>query len=146
MTSNAYPIDDSSRDSNKWQTLAAVADLVGRLLIAAIFLMAGINKIQGYAGTAQYMVANGLSDLLLPLVILLEVGGAIAIILGFQTRLMALALAGFCVLSGLIFHGNTADQMQFIMLMKNFAIAGGFLVIASQGAGRLSLDRALAKK
>ena len=146
MTTNTYSIGSNHQDSNKWQTLASFADISGRVLIAAVFLMAGINKIGGYEGTAQYMVANGLPDLLLPLVILLEIGGAIAIILGFQTRLVALGLAGFCILSGIIFHGNTDDQMQMIMLMKNFAIAGGFLVIASHGAGRFSIDQAIAKR
>lgn len=145
MTTNTYSIESSHEVSNKWQTLASFTDITGRVLIAAIFLMAGINKIGAYEGTAQYMVANGLPDLLLPLVILLEIGGAIAIILGFQTRLVALGLAGFCILSGIIFHGNIDDQMQMIMMMKNFAIAGGFLVIATHGAGRFSIDQAMAK-
>ena len=60
-------------------------------------------------------------------------------LLGFQTRLVALLLAGFCIISGLIFHSG-ADQMQQIMLMKNFAIAGGLLAFTLFGAGRLSLD------
>jgi putative oxidoreductase len=87
------------------------------------------------------MEAMGVPVALLPLVIALEVGGALALILGWQTRLTALALAGFSVVAAVIFHANLGDQMQMIMFMKNFAIAGGLLVVASQNpAHSLSLD------
>ena len=86
----------------------------------------------------------GVPGALLPLVILLEVGGAIAIIVGWQTRITAFLLAGFTLLAGLIFHSNFADQMQMIMFMKNVAIAGGFLVLVAHGAGALSVDNRLA--
>jgi putative oxidoreductase len=76
---------------------------------------------------------------LLRLVIVLELGGGLALLLGFQTRLVALLLAGFSIVAGLIFHSG-ADQMQQIMLMKNFAMAGGLLAFTVFGAGRLSLD------
>ena len=77
--------------------------------------------------------------MLLPLVIALEVLGAIAIIVGYRTRFVALLLAGFTILAGLLFH-NGADQTQQIMLMKNFAVAGGFLLLVARGAGAWSLD------
>jgi len=115
-------------------------DLAGRVLIALLFLLAGINKIGGYAGTQGYMEAMGVPGMLLPLVILLEVGGAIAIILGWRTRLVAFLLAGFTLLSALIFHRALGDQMQFILFMKNLAIAGGFLFLVARGAGEWSLD------
>jgi len=116
-------------------------NLAGRILLAQLFLMAGLGKITGYAGTQGYMEAMGVPGALLPLVIALEVGGALALILGWQTRLTALALAGFSVVAAVIFHANLADQMQMILFMKNFAIAGGLLVIASQNpAHSLSLD------
>lgn len=116
------------------------ADLVGRLLIALIFITAGYGKIGGYAGTQGYMEAMGVAGALLPLVILAELGGGILIVLGLFTRYAALALAGFSLLSGFLFHGS-GDEMQQINLMKNVAMAGGFLFLVAQGAGRISLDR-----
>jgi len=119
-----------------------VADLVGRIFIAALFLMAGLGKLgSGYASTQAYMEAMGVPAALLPLVIALEIGGAILIIAGFWTRTAALALAAFSILSAVLFHGDFSDQMQQVMLLKNVAIAGGFLLLASTGAGRWSVDR-----
>jgi putative oxidoreductase len=115
-------------------------DLVGRVLISAIFLISGLGKIAGYAGAQGYMAAMGVPGALLPLVIALEVGGSIAIILGYGTRIAAFLLAGFCVLSALIFHRALGDQMQFVMFLKNFAIAGGFLLLVARGPGEWSLD------
>ncbi len=117
------------------------ADLAGRLLIAAIFLLAGLNKIGQYDGTVAYMASQGVPGALLPLVIALEVGGAIAIILGLFTRLTALALAGFSIASALLFHANLADQMQFTLFFKNLAMAGGFLFLVANGPGDWSLDK-----
>lgn len=117
----------------------SVLILAARLLISAIFIVAGYGKITGYDGTAQYMQAMGVPAAILPLVILLELGGGIALLVGFQTRLAALALAGFSIISAFIFHTG-ADQMQQIMFLKNFAMAGGLLAFTVFGAGRLSLD------
>lgn len=114
--------------------------LLARLLLAHIFLLAGLGKISGYAGTQGYMESMGVPGALLPLVILLEVGASLALIVGFMTRWAALALAGFCVAAALIFHRNLDDQVQMIMLMKNFALAGGFLLLYVHGAGAYSLD------
>ena len=97
------------------------SNLAGRVLIAQIFLMAGISKIGGYAGTQGYMEAMGVPGGLLPLVIVLEIGGALALIAGWQTRLISLALAGFSILSAVIFHADLADQTTMIMFMKNLA-------------------------
>lgn len=116
------------------------ADLVGRVSLSAIFALAGYNKLGAYEGTAGYMDAMGVSSSLLPAVIALELLGAIAIVLGFQTRIAALALAGFSVVSAVIFHANLADQMQFLMFFKNIAMAGGFLILAANGARAWSLD------
>ena len=114
--------------------------LAARLMASAIFITAGYGKLgAGYAGTQGYMAAMGVPGAMLPLVIALELGGGIALLLGFQTRLVALLLAGFSIIAGLIFHTG-ADQMQQIMLMKNFAMAGGLLAFTVFGAGRLSLD------
>jgi putative oxidoreductase len=117
-----------------------LADLVGRVLIAAIFLVAGLGKITGYAATQGYMASMGVPGALLPLVIALEVGGAVAIIVGWHTRLVAFLLAGFSIVSALIFHSALGDQTQFILFMKNLAMAGGFLFLVAHGAGDWSLD------
>jgi len=114
--------------------------LAGRVLLAAIFVMAGFQKIGGFTGTQQYMEAFGIPGILLPLVILLELGGGLAIVAGFMTRWVSLALAGFTLVAGLIFHADFSDQMQTIMFLKNLGIAGGFLVLAAHGAGAWSLD------
>jgi putative oxidoreductase len=116
------------------------ADLLGRILISAIFLLSGLAKIGGYAATQGYMAAMGVPGALLPLVIALEVGGAVAIILGYRTRIVAFLLAGFSVVSALIFHRALGDQTQFIMFMKNLAMAGGFLFLVARGPGDWSLD------
>jgi len=114
--------------------------IVARISASAIFITAGFSKLgAGYAGTQGYMASVGVPGELLPLVIALELGGGIALLLGFQTRLVALLLAGFCIISGFIFHSG-ADQMQQIMFMKNVAMAGGLLAFTIFGAGRLSLD------
>jgi len=115
-------------------------NLIGRLLLAAMFLPAGLDKISGYAGTQGWMESMGVPGGLLLLVILLEVGGGLALIVGFKVRWVALALGGFCVASAFIFHYQPAEQMQMIMFVKNIALAGGFLILASVGAGKFSLD------
>jgi putative oxidoreductase len=123
------------------QTALNAGNLTGRIFIAVLFLMAGIGKLgAGYAGTQGYMQSMGVPGILLPLVIALEIGGAALIIAGLFTRLTALALGGFTVLSAVLFHADFADQMQQIMFMKNLAIAGGFLFLATTGAGAWSVD------
>ncbi len=115
--------------------------LIGRILLGHIFVMAGISKLgAGYASTQGWMEAMGVPGILLPAVILLEIGAGAALILGFQARLAAAALAGFSIISALIFHTNFVDQMQMIMFMKNFAMAGGLLFVVAFGAGAWSLD------
>lgn len=120
-------------------------ELVGRILMAAIFILAGFGKITQYAGTQQYMAAMGVPGALLPLVIALELGGGLLLVAGFKTRLIALALAGFSIVSAALFHSNLADQTMFIMFFKNVAMAGGFLIIAAYGPGAYSLDSKLNK-
>ena len=82
----------------------------------------------------------GVPSLFLPIVIALEIVGGLAIILGWKARIFSFLLAGFCVLSAIVFHSNFADQNEMINFMKNIAIAGGFLTITINGAGALSLD------
>ena len=121
-------------------TLSNVASLASRLLLSLIFIVAGWGKLQDPAGTAGYMGSVGLPGFLVWPTILLELGGGILILIGFQTRIVALLFAGFCILSGALFHNNFADQMQAINFLKHLAIAGGFLSLVVNGAGGWSLD------
>lgn len=123
-----------------------VSTFAGRILLAFLFIMAGYGKIGGYAGTQGYMEAMGVPGALLPLVIVTELGGGLLILLGLGTRLAAVALAGFSILAAVLFHFKPDDQMQMILFMKNFAIAGGLLVLFAHGAGALSLDAWLARR
>jgi len=120
----------------------ATFSLVGRAFLAYLFIIAGWGKIGGYAGTAAYMESKGLPGDLLILVILLELGGGLAILLGFQTRIIAFFLVVFNVLTAFMFHGAPEDATAF---MKNVGLAGGFLYLVVYGAGRFSIDRWLEK-
>ncbi|MFM5338752.1 DoxX family protein [Aeromonas enteropelogenes] len=122
-----------------------VALLVGRVLLALMFVMAGWSKIGGYAGTQGYMEAMGVPGFLLPLVILLELGGGLAIMLGLFTRSLSVLMAGFTLMAAFIFHYQPAEQMQMLMFMKNISVAGGFLALAAAVAGAFSLDARLGK-
>ena len=121
------------------------AVLVGRVLLALIFITSGFSKITGYAGTVGYMEKVGVPGIFLPLVILTEFGGGLCILLGFQTRIAAILLAGFCVISGVLFHYQPGDQGQMVNFLKNLTIAGGFLALFANGAGAFSLDRLFSK-
>ena len=116
------------------------SSLVARILLGHIFLLAGVSKVFSYAGTQGYMDMMGVPGMLLPLVIILEFAGGLALIVGLQTRWSAYALAGFSIISALIFHHDLVDKVQMIMFMKNLAIAGGLLLLAEHGAGAYSLD------
>lgn len=116
--------------------------LVGRILLALIFIISGFSKLTGLAGTAGYFGSIGLPAPMIVaiLVTALELVGGIAILIGFLTRPFAYALAAFSVASAFVGHFNFADQMQSIMFMKNLSMAGGFLVLAAFGPGALSVD------
>ena len=121
--------------------------LVGRLLLALLFLPAGLMKIGGFAGTVGYIGSVGLP---LPtlgaiLAIVVEVGGGLALLAGFGTRFAAVALAVFTLVATVIFHSYWAvpaeqAMMQQLMFFKNVAVVGGLLVLAAHGAGALSVD------
>ena len=116
------------------------ADVFGRVLIGLLFLIAGGQKLAGVDETQAYMLSKGVPVMLLPLVVALEVGGAAAIILGWKTRLFALAFAGFLFLTAIIFHSDFASSIERILFFKDVALAGGFLLIFVHGPGELSLD------
>jgi putative oxidoreductase len=117
----------------------SLVSLVARILLSAIFVTAGINKVSGYAGTQAYMEAHGLPGSLLPAVIALEVIGGIAVLLGIFSRYAGLALAAFCLAAAAVFHRDFADQMQVTNFMKNVCMAGGFLLLFANGSGRYAV-------
>lgn len=116
--------------------------LVGRILIAAIFIFFGAGKAADATGTIGYIGSVGLPfpPLAYAGAVALELGGGLALLLGYRTRIVAAALALFSILTALTFHSNLADQNQMIHFFKNFAIAGGVLQVAAFGGGRFSLD------
>lgn len=124
----------------------ATLSLLGRIGLSLLFIISGWGKISGYAGTQQYMEAMGVPGALLPLVILLELGGGLAIAAGLFSRWVALALAGFSVATAMVFHANFGDAMQAINFWKNVGMAGGFLLLAAQGAGAFSLDALISRR
>jgi len=127
-------------------TLQNFAAPTGRFFLAIMFFMSGLTKISQYSGTQGYMEAMGVPGFLLPLVILTEALGGLAIILGWKTKYIALALAGFSVLSAILFHADFSNQAEMTNFMKNIAIAGGFLTLFVHGAGAYSLDNRANKK
>jgi putative oxidoreductase len=127
--------------------LQSIYSLVGRLLLAAVFLPAGLSKIAGFAGTVGYIGSVGMP---LPTVsavvaIAVEVLGGLALVLGFQTRIAALVLAAFTLVASFFFHNfwtlpEAQQMMQQLMFFKNIGLVGGLLTLAAWGAGALSLD------
>jgi putative oxidoreductase len=121
--------------------------LVGRILLALMFVLAGFSKIGGFAGTVGFMQSKGVpaASVLAVLTIVLELGGGLALMFGFCTRWVALAMGLFTILVSFIFHNFWAmpEAMQMtnqLMFMKNISVAGGLFVLAAFGAGAISLD------
>jgi putative oxidoreductase len=136
----------SAGDIKRESTRESFTEFVGRILLASVFLLLGLGKLGAYSATAAYMSSVGVPGALLPAVIATEVLGALAIILGWKTRTVAVLLAGFSLLTAIIFHRNFADQMQMTHFLKNVSIAGGFLLLVANGPGPLSLDRHFATR
>jgi putative oxidoreductase len=118
-----------------------LALLAGRILIAALFIYDAYLMVTGWDGTVAYMEKFGLPGALLPLVAGCQFIGGVAIVLGFQTRLAALAFAVYCLSTALVFHHDLGNGGETIQAGKDLAIAGGFLFLAATGAGAWSLDR-----
>ena len=118
--------------------------LVGRILMTLLFFVAGYNKLMNVTGTAGYFGKLGLPmpDLLVWIVIAIELGGALLILIGWKTRWVAWVMAIFTVAAAVIGHKFWIDPSQATQFLKNLAIAGGFIMLAYAGAGRLSVDKA----
>ncbi|MDX1486931.1 MAG: DoxX family protein [Acidiferrobacterales bacterium] len=117
------------------------ADVPARTAMAAVFVLSGISKVGAFAGTQAYMEAFGLPGALLGPTIAFEILAGLAILIGLGARHAAFLLAGFSIITALIFHRDFSDQIQQIMFLKNVAMAGGLLLLAKYGSTSLSLER-----
>ena len=120
-----------------------VIQVLGRIFLSTIFLIEGMNKIFNYESTIEYMENFNVPEYLAIPAIIVEILFPLLLIVGYQTKISALALAIFTVATALIFHTDFTNQMQLISFLKNFAIAGGFLIIFVNGAGKYSIDHKL---
>jgi putative oxidoreductase len=117
-----------------------IAALAGRILLAIIFVVSGIAKLFALGGTETLLASAGLPPSLALPSALFEIIAGLAIALGFMTRIFAILLAGFCLLTALLFHRNLADPMQATMALKNIAMAGGLLCLFAHSQMRWSYD------
>ena len=124
--------------ANTDATLAVIA----RVLMAYIFIVAGWGKLTAYSATVGYMECMGVPSAMLPLTILVELGGGLALLFGFQARFAALGLGIFSLITAFLFHGGVEDGINF---MKNFAMAGGLFFLMLHGAGKFSVDHVIEK-
>jgi putative oxidoreductase len=123
------------------RNLEATTQLLGRMLLVALFIHEGAILIGSYAPAAAYMDAFGVPGVLLPAVIVLQLAGGLLIAVGAMTRITALAFAAFCLLTAVLFHWNFAVRGEVLHFEKDLAIAGGFLLLAAAGPGRWSWDQ-----
>jgi len=119
----------------------SILDLLGRILISSVFLISGFNKINQYAGTIEWMESFGVPGILIIPAILFEIIGSIMIIIGFKTQIIATFFLIFCIILAIIFHSDFSNQIQIVSFLKNFALAGGFLFLAINEPGKISLDK-----
>lgn len=126
---------------NQANTDAALA-VIARVLMAYIFIVAGWGKLTAYSATVGYMESMGVPSAMLPLTILVELGGGLALLFGFQARFAAFSLGIFSLITAFLFHGGVEDGINF---MKNFAMAGGLFFLMLHGAGKFSVDHVIEK-
>src|SRR6266849_7787909 len=122
------------------------AALLGRLLLAALFLHEAWSKLTGYSAAVAYAQAFGVPGALIPVAIAVEVGCGFLILLGYHARAAALLLAGFCVATAVLFHAKLGNRNELLHFEKDLAIAGGFLVLFAHGAGAWALDAIRGRK
>lgn len=120
--------------------------LIARILISVLFIIAGYGKLgNAYAGTQEFMEAMKVPGILLPLTILLELGGGLAMMLGLLTRTTAVFTFIFCILTALLFHSDFSNDLNLTMFLKNVSISAGYLLLAMMGPGRFSIDHIMKK-
>jgi putative oxidoreductase len=127
------------------EKLIAYVPFVARLLLSVLFILGGLGKLADVRGFTGYLAMGGLPAFMAWPAILFEIAVGVSMILGYQTRIMALLAAGFCLVTAALFHNNFADQTTMIMFLKNLGLAGGFLMVFADGPGKLALDKALEK-
>ena len=122
--------------------LLRFAPLLGRILIAVLFVPAGFQKLTGFQGAVGYAASANMPvpSLAIAAAIAIELGCGLLVLVGYKTRWAAAAMAVFSVVAAVFFHNDFADQMQQINFMKNLAIAGGLLQLVYFGAGPVALD------
>jgi len=123
-----------------------IIELVGRIFLSVLFLFNGIAKIFDYEGTIEYMENFGVPGVLIYPAIIIEILFPILLIIGYKTRFSAIVLASFTILLAVIFHTDFSNQMQLTAFLKNFAIAGGFLIIFVYGPDKYSIDYMIKSK
>ena len=121
--------------------MANLIDLLGRLLISALFLISAYDKILSIDGTMSWMEGFGVPGMLLYPTIALEIILPLFVIIGYNARVSAGLLSIFCIATAFIFHYDFVDQMQTIAFLKNLGLAGGFLFIVANGTKNWSVDR-----
>jgi putative oxidoreductase len=123
------------------------AQPLGRLLMSVLFIWAGYGKLTNPGGTAQYFASYHLPapDVLVWIVVIIELIGGLLILIGWQTRWVALVLAAFCLITGFAIHLPVGDLPNLTHFFKNLTMAGGFLYVFANGAGALSVDEGLGK-
>jgi len=126
----------------------SAAQLVGRFLLSAIFILSGLHKISAPGPTIAYITAGGLPfpAIAYAVSVVIELGGGACILLGLQTRLVGLIMAIFCLITGVMFHYHPGDDGQMINYMKNLCMAGGFLQLFAVGGGAFTIDALIRRK
>jgi putative oxidoreductase len=120
--------------------MAGVIQLLGRVMLSLIFILAGVGKLMDLTGTTGYMEAMGVSSALLWPTIILEIVAGIALAIGYKTPFAAIALAVFSIVAAVLFHHDFGDKIQMILFIKNIAMAGGLLLLAVSGTTAYSID------
>ena len=143
---NSFIVNGASRHSEgnsglDMEKITTYVPLAARILIGLLFIVAGVGKLGDVGGFTGYLTSGGLPAALAWPTILLEILGGLALVIGFQTRILAVLLAGFTLLAGLLYHFQPADQIQMTMFLKNLAIAGGLLMLFAHGAGAVAVDK-----
>ena len=124
-------------------TMTNIIDLIGRILISALFFTNGVFKIMNYDGTVNWMEGYGVPGILIIPAIILEILGPVLIILGYKIKITATILSVFCLATAFIFHNDFSNQMQLTSFLKNIALSGGFLLLVINGSKKFSLDKKL---
>ena len=121
--------------------MANILDLIGRILISALFLISAFNKIFNLEGSMSWMEGFGMPGFLIFPAIAVEVILPVLVIIGYQARIAAGILAVFCLMTAFIFHFDFSNQSQLISFLKNIGLAGGFLFIVANGTKDWAVDR-----